>query len=547
MTFKSKKVKATASLLVAASLVAGCMGQTNNSGGEQSPDATNEGESTSNIQATGMPIVNEPIELTFFTGLAATNGSTPFEERLVYREMEQMSNMKINFQTVPFDGLTEKRNLALANGDYPDAFFTARVPAADLMRYGSEGVFVQLDELLEQYAPNLTALMDQYPALRKAITMPDGHIYSMPTFYNPEFLPMLIGTPLWIKQDWLEQLNMEEPQTIDEYYRFLAAVKETDLNGNGQLDEIPYSGTGIDALIDMLKGAWGVGNRGLGHKYVDVDPATDELRFFRTSDEYKEVLQFLNKLHAEGLIDPDIFTQDGKTLYAKGGEGRLGSTINPNPITQFNGEGYVGLGALEGPHGDRIYSHIKVPMVWPGAFAITDKNDHPEATVRWMDYFFGEEGATLFFMGKEGETYTKKADGTLEFVERITNNPDGLTLDQVLTDYVSWMGGSYPGYVNVQWFKGSESLPSAIEAGNKAAPHQVEELWYNFNYTEAETEFMSTIGSDIHTYMTETESKFINGSKDFSEWDKYVETVQSMDVEEYLNIYRAAYERYNAN
>lgn len=544
---------AAGAVMLSAALLAGCGGQTVQTNNAASPsaasnDAGQAAAESANVNPAGMPIVNEPIELTFFTGLAATNGSTPFEERLVYKEMEKLTNIHVNFQLVPFDGLTEKRNLALANGDYPDAFFTARIPAADLMRYGAQGVFVQLDGgLLENYAPNLTALMEKYPALRKALTMPDGHIYSMPSFYDPEFLPMLIGTPLWIKEDWLDQLGMEEPQTIEEYYNYLAAVKNTDLNGNGVHDEIPYSGTGTGPFIDQIKGAWGVGTRGLGHKYVDVDPDSGELRFFRLTQNYKEVLQFVNKLYTEGLIDPEIFTQDSKTLYAKGAQGLLASTINPNPKTQFNGEGYIGLGALKGPHGDQLYTHIKVPMVWPGAFAITDKNPHPEATVRWMDYFYSKEGATLFFMGKEGESYTVNADGTLEFMDHIKNNPDGLTLDQALTDYVSWMGGSYPGYVHIDWFKGSESLPEAVAAGEKAAPHQIEELWYNFNYTEEETDFMSTIGADMHTYINEMEAKFINGSVPFSEWDNYVGTVKDMGLEEYMQVYQAAYDRYNSN
>ncbi|WP_223068367.1 extracellular solute-binding protein [Paenibacillus caui] len=542
--FHRKWARGVLSLFIAASLITGC---TQGDGKEQGSSQKKEAEASENLNPTGMPIMKEPLELTFFTGLSATNGNTPFEERLVYQEMEKMSNMKINFQFVPFDALTEKRNLALANGDYPDAFFTARVPASDLMRYGAEGIFVRLDELLEQYAPNLTALMEKYPALRKALTMPDGHIYSMPSFYDPEFLSMLIGAPLWIKKDWLDQLGMKEPQTIEEYYNFLTAVKKTDLNGNGKADEIPYSGTSIGSLIDQIKGAWGVGTRGLGHKYVDVDPATNELRFFRTSQNFKEVLEFVHKLYSEGLIDPDIFTQDSKMLYAKGANMQLASTINPSPVTQFDGENYIGLGALKGTHGDQLYTHFKVPMVWPGAFVITDKNPNPAASVRWMDYFFGEEGATLFFMGKEGESYTVKSDGTLEFMDHIKNNPDGLTMDQALTKYVSYMGGSYPGYVNIKWFKGSESLPEAVEAGEKAKQHQLKELWYNFNYTQEETEFMSTTGSDIETYITEMEAKFINGSTPFSEWDKYVETVKDMGMDQYLEIYQAAFDRYNAS
>lgn len=544
MMLRKKGIHVVLSLVIAAGLLAGCGGgeaegqnKGENSPGQNAPQQVN-------LNETGMPIVNEPIELTFFTGLAGSNGNTPFEERLVYKEMAAMTNMNIAFQFVPFESLTEKRNLALANGDYPDAFFTARMPAADLMRYGAAGSFVQLDGPMMKYAPNLKKLMDKYPDLRKALTMPDGHIYSFPSFYSPEFLPMLIGTPLWVKQDYLDKLGLEEPQTTEEFYQFLKAVKSTDLNGDGEANELPYSGTGIGPLMDQLKGAWGLGNRGLGHKYVDVDPANDQLRFFRLTDANKELLEYLNKLYSEGLIDKDIFTQDGKTLYAKGGKGLLASTINPSPKTQFNGEGYFGLGALKGPHGDQMYSHIKVPMVWPGAFVITDKNEHPEATIRWMDYFFSDEGAQLFFMGKEGETYTKQADGTLEYVDAIKNNPEGLTLDQSLTDYVSWMGGSYPGYVQRNYFKGSESLPESVAVGEKAKPYAVKELWYNFNFTEEEMEYMSTVGKDIESLITEMEAKFITGDAKFSEWDKYVKQVQGIGVERYLEIYQAAYERY---
>lgn len=536
----------TVSSVMTATLLAGCGGAGDN-GGTSGASQEQEGETaqSQNLNATGMPIVKEPIELTFFTGLAATNGSNKFEERLVWSEYAKMSNIKVNFQTVPFENLTEKRNLALANGDYPDALYSARVPAADLMKYGSQGVFIRLNDLIDQYAPNLKKLMEKYPDLRKALTMPDGNIYSFPSFYSPEFLPMLIGTPLWVKKDWLDKLGMEVPQTTEEFYQYLKAVKTTDLNGNGQLDEIPYSGTGINPLMEQLMGAWGVGTRGLGHKHVDIDPKTNELRFFRTTENFKELLQYMNRLYTEGLIDKDVFTQTGNALYAKGGKDLLAATINPNPKTQFNGEGYIGLGALKGPHGDQLYTHIKVPMVWPGAFVITDKNKYPEATVRWIDHFYGDEGATFYFMGKEGVSYNQTADGKLEYVDEIRNNPNGLTMDQALTKYVSWMGGSYPGYVQEKYFKGSETLPESIEAGKKAEPHVIKELWYNFNFTDEEVEFMSSIGSDIHTYIKEMEAKFITGATPFSEWDKYVQAVQGMGVDQYMEVYKAAYDRYN--
>ncbi|MEF3304752.1 extracellular solute-binding protein [Paenibacillus sp. GYB003] len=536
-------VSAVATLAVAGGLLAGCGG--GGGGKTETGGAGKEGaaKEVAGLNLSGMPIVKEPISLTFFTGKAATNGNN-FEETLVWKEYAKMTNVNVKFQLVPFDNLTEKRNLALAGGDYPDAFYSARVPASDLMKYGAQGTFIKLNDLIDKYAPNFKKLLEKYPDLKKGLTMPDGNIYSFPSFYSPDFLPMLIGTPLWVKQEWLDKLGMKEPTTTEELYQYLKAVKQTDLNGNGQADEIPYAGEGINPLIEQIRGAWGFGNRGLGHKFVDVDPKTNELRFFRTDPKYKEVIEYVRKLYTEGLIDKEIFTIKTSALYAKGQKGVFGATINPNPTTQLNQTGYFGLGALKGPHGDQLYSHVKVPAVWPGAFVITDKNKHPEATVRWIDHFYGDEGATFYFMGIEGQTYRKTADGKLEFVDEITKNPNGLTMDQALAKYITWLGGSYPGYVQEKYFKGSETLPESIAVGKKAQPYAVKELWNNFNFTEEETEFRSTVGNDIQNYIGETEAKFITGSMPMSEWDKYVATVQKMGVDEYMKIYKQAYERY---
>lgn len=525
-------------------LLAACGGKDNGETGATGVTAPNQNGAESNLNEVGFPIVKQPINLTFFTGKAPTNGSN-FEETLVWKEYAKKTNINVKFDLIPFDNLTEKRNLTLAGGSYPDVFYTARLTAADLTKYGAQGVFVPLNELIDKYAPNFKKLMNQYPDLKKGLTMPDGNIYSLPSFYDPNFLSLLIGAPLWINDEWLKKLNMAEPKTIDEFYNYLKAVKNTDLNGNGQNDEIPYGGIGIDALLDQLKGGWGLGSRGLGHKLVDVDPQTNKLRFIKTDPKYKELLQFVNKLYAEGLLDKEIFTIKSSALYAQGQSGLLGSTIVPNPATLMNQKNFIGLGALKGPHGDQLYANLKVPMVHVGAFAITKNNKYPAETVRWMDYFYGDEGAKYYFMGIKDVTYTEKADGKLEYVPDITNNPQGLTPDQARAKYFTWLGGSYPGFVTQKYFAGSESLPESVAAGEKARPYIVKEIWNSFNFTEAETDVMSSIGKDIADYIAETEAKFVNGSLPFSEWDKYVETIQKMGYAEYMKAYQAAYDRYS--
>src|SRR5699024_4728349 len=74
----------------------------------------------------------------------------------------------------------ERRNLTLTRGDYPEAFYRTGVPGGDIAKYGEQGVFVALNDLIDQYMPNLTARMEEYPALRTGLTFPDGNIYSLP-------------------------------------------------------------------------------------------------------------------------------------------------------------------------------------------------------------------------------------------------------------------------------------------------------------------------------------------------------------------------------
>lgn len=542
--FKRRKfITVTTALVMSASLLAGC--QKSASSDKKENKVTT--ESVDNVNKEGFPIVKEPIDLTFFTGKYEPN-LDDYEETLVFKTYQEKSGVNVTFNEVPFATLTEKRNLALASGEYPDVFYSSRIPSADLYKYGKQGIFMPLNDLIEEYAPNIKAAMDKHPDIKKGLTMPDGNIYSLPSYYSPEFLPMLIGKPIWIKGEWLEKLGMDEPKTIDEFYQYLKAVKETDLNGNGKKDEIPLSATSIAQIMDSIKGSWGVGTRGLGHKFVDVDPETNELRFFRTDDRFKEVLEFIHKLNKEGLIDGEIYTMDDNKLNAKGSQGILGTAIVPNPETVFtNQKDYIGLGGLKGPHGDTLYSHVKSPLVHVGAFAITDKNKNPQATIRWIDYFFGEEGATLQFMGVEGETYEKNGDGKPQFTEKITNNPDGLTFDQALTPYVTWMGGSYPGYVQEKYFGGSEALPSSVAVGDKVQPDAPKEIWNGFNYTDDELKFKLATGTDLETFINETEAAFIAGDKDFSEWDQYVEQVKQMGQEQYLEVEKAAHDRYQAN
>ncbi|TVY12006.1 extracellular solute-binding protein [Paenibacillus cremeus] len=543
-----KKTQWTAVLLsavITGGMLAGCSDKGNESGGAAAPkDSPGAKPAESKFNATGFPIVKEPLNMTFMAAKAPTTANN-WNETMLWQEYAKMTNMQINFQLTPFDAFTEKRNLALASGDLPDAIFLARMNTSDLVKYGGQGTIIKLNDLIDKYAPNLKKIMEQYPDIKKGITMPDGNIYSFPNILAPEFTSVRSGK-LWIRKDWLEALKMPEPSTTEELYNYLKAVKSTDLNKNGKADEIPLGGTKIADLVIQFKGYFGLMNRGANHPYVDVDPASNQLRFIPTDDRYKEMLQYLNKLYSEGLIDKDIIPneKDQNKFFAKGAEGVYGALRISSPFTLMKQTNYIGLQTLKGPRGEKVYSDSRPAVSGPGAFVITNKNKNPEATVRWMDYFYGEEGNKMFFMGFKDKSYIEKPDGSVEYTDEIVKNPQGLTFEQALVKYVTWPGGGYPGIVREKYFKGAESLPESVDAAKKFAADMPKETWSSFSYTDKENEKMIALSTDIQTYVDEMTAKFITGGTPLSDFDKFVATIKKMGLDDYMKLYQAAYERY---
>ncbi|GIP41208.1 ABC transporter substrate-binding protein [Paenibacillus sp. J31TS4] len=529
-----KKYNRIASALLAGvmttGVLAGCSGKDGN-------DANaNKENGNTNVKTSGFPIVETPIKLTFFAGKAASAPAN-WNELPVWKEYAKLTNIEVDFQLTPAESLAEKRNLVLSSGDYPDAFHTARLSAADVMNYGGQGIFIPLNDLIDKYAPNFKKLLDSQPEVKRGLTMPDGKIYSFPTFYDPDFKSVLIGTKLWYNKAFLDALGMKEPTTTEEYYQYLKAVKTTDLNKNGKADEIPYAGSGYGSLLEELKGAWGLGNRGSIHPRVDMDPSTNKLRFIPTDPRYKEVLEYLNKLYKEGLMVDNLMTIKGPEVNALLAEGRVGSseTNSPHAISGVTIKDFVGAPTLKGPHGDQIFSRARSPLIDVGAFVITNKNKNPEATVRWIDHFYGEEGSKLFFMGVKDVSYVEKPDGTIDYTEEAKKEQ---------SKFLSWAGGFYPAMLTAKTFKGGESTPESMAAAKKVEPNWPKEVWAPFTYTQEELVQFTPISTDLNKYVDEMTAKFVVGDIPFSEWDKYVSTIQKMGLNDYMKIYNAAYERY---
>lgn len=515
-------------------------------GGGEDEASTNEEDNGNavDVNKSGMPIVDEEIDMTIFANKPAQNEDNDWNDILIWNHYRDMTNINAKWNLVNPDALDEKRNLALGSGELPDAFFLSQMSNSDVLKYGEQGMFIPLNDLIDEYASNLTALMEEDPSIRKAITFPDGNIYAMPALIEEDFLSLRLSARPWINEDWLEELGMDIPETTGEFYEYLQAVKELDPVGGGET--VPYGGTDIAEMVQWLSGSFGVMNRGPSNTNIDLDPENpDQVRFYAITDEYRQLLEYIHMLYDEGLIEQNIFSIEWDQFLANASDNLYASMIFYDPIDLFGeevGSQYNSIAALEGPEGHQDYNKLSSSIWVNDNFVITSENDNPEAAVRWMDYFYSDEGAKLYYMGVEGETYEEK-DGEVVYKDHILNPEGDMTFEQAIAQDLTWLG-SINGIIKADYFQGGESAPQSMEAAEKIEPFVPDEIWPRFTFTSEENKVLESTGADIDKYVEEMRDKFISGDADLSEWDDYVETIERMGLDELLDVYQKAYERY---
>ena len=95
----------------------------------------------------------------------------------------------------------EAMNLLMATGDIPNIVGGGKVKEF-VDKFGPEGAFVPLNDLIDEHAPNIKAFFDKYPDRRAAATSADGNLYYIPYLPDGKY-----GRAYFMRQDWLETLG----------------------------------------------------------------------------------------------------------------------------------------------------------------------------------------------------------------------------------------------------------------------------------------------------------------------------------------------------
>lgn len=493
--------------------------------------ATEEAAATTvEVAESGYPITSEPITLRVFAPQGP--GYPPHDEMPFFQDLEERTNVFIEWMLVPSQSVDEKRNLVLASGDYPDMFMASGLTPLDEVNYGGQGVLLPLNELIDEWTVSIKGILEQYSWVKDVITTPDGNIYALPSLVaNPH---VQVRDKMWINRTWLANLGLDVPETTEELYDVLKAFKTQDPNGNGRADELPMSFLMND--FGSLFGSWGVLEN---EHYLMVRDG--EVIFTPAQEEYREGITFFNRLYAEDLLDEETFTQDGTQLRAKGRaeDQLLGLTLTNwiGMVGDDRVDDFKMIPPFEGPGGDRLWNRNVNFMVAKGRFAITNVNAYPEATMRWLDYAFSDEGAMEFRFGREGEAWEWNDEGKWVFT---TGNRD--ELNEILRSECPTLDTN--GFFLFER-KAMDDLNVYLIrlVEQNYEPYWPDEIYPSVYFDKETLEQLNVLQSGIEAYVDQMKARFITGDASIdTDWDRYLATLENMGLSEMMEIYQSGYE-----
>ncbi|MBB6730859.1 extracellular solute-binding protein [Cohnella zeiphila] len=516
------------SLALAAGCSSGSDGDAQSGSGNQAPSGGSQQAAAGGVKAGGFPIVDRPITLKAFSRKDPQHGE--YKDMLLWKDYEQKSGIHIEWDTPNLDSATERINLLFSTQDLPDFILKNSLTSSQIMQYGSQGLIIPLEKYIDQYAPHFKSLLDKRPDIKQQITAPDGHIYFLPSVMD--YLPSNVGRYPLINTKWLSKVGMQAPTTSDELLKVLTAFKTQDPSGNGENEEIPYSAHNINLAFQGIEGMFGLSEQIANFHTVIED---GKANVWLDDDRYKKALEFFKQLYDQKLVDQEIFTQTDKMYFGKLADGIIGYTplYQPRNAGKYAND-YDAIVPPKGPDGDQVWAYLS-NGVGVGNFMITKNDKYPEATVRWADYFFSDEGATAVYEVKEGEVYTVAADGTYHINEDLLNSDSGF--ENVMgAKYTYYPGGGALGlFTEKQMLPTMEGtpMPTYIKKVQDYLPKTV----YNAPLLEADKQDKLTdLSNDIGKYADEMRAKFILGKVSFDDWDSYVKQLDKMGIHDMENI-----------
>jgi putative aldouronate transport system substrate-binding protein len=380
-TIGNRKAKTVFSVIcvacLTASLLAACSGKKDSPSASSSTAATTQQPLALNV----MMIQQQPEPIP--------------KDSLLIKKLEENTNTKLDIAWVPATGTTydDKVSATIASGKLPDIMLLRKIKETAALNAQLSGAFWDVTPYLKDYK-NLSKMNPI--AMQNASV--GGKLYGIPRER------VLARYGMIFRKDWLDNLGLQQPKTVDDIYKIAKAFTLNDPDKNGKNDTF---GIQEDATMELLKQltVYNGGPNAWGLKDGKITP---DFMY----PEFKTALDLYRKMVSEKIISPDFpiakkydyFNQEKAGIYFSvldDGGSRHTDLMKSNP------KAAVDIASnFDGPTGQ----HVRGTLGYDSMLVIPKSSVASEAKVKqiigFLDKTAEEPIQTLFRWGIEGSDYT---------------------------------------------------------------------------------------------------------------------------------------------
>ncbi|MFD7708881.1 extracellular solute-binding protein [Streptomyces sp. NPDC059786] len=466
---------------------------------------------------------------------------------LFWKELTERTGITLKPVDVPLSDYEKKRSLLIGAGDAP--FLIPKTYHPSEVAFVSSGAILPVSDYT-QLMPNFRNKVRRWklePEL-DSIRQSDGKYYLLPGLHEKP----KSGYSLSLRTDVLDRLGLGLPGTWDEVYDVLKALRAE------YPDRYPFSDRWSTntpfpaaALLSYLGQAHGV-RAGWSYDNISYDGEADEFVFTGATDAYRQVIEYLRKLVAEKLVDPESFTQtDDDAVKKLLAEKCFAISANPQELVQnyrYNLEKQVKGAKIEmvpvplGPAGPVVLGGIRLEnglMISSEAL----KSDSFVALMQFTDWlWYSDEGQKFCKWGVEGVTYTESG-GRYELKPGISlmgsdaDAPKDLQKDYGFFNGVFTYGGSWE-LVSSSFGPDEKKFQDAMAEREQLPVGPAHPL------QSAEQEQASLWDTPLRDHVTQNMLRFVLGKRPLSDWDAYVSELKAKNSDRLVDLHNKAKDRY---
>ena len=460
-------------------------------------------------------------------------------------DVTEATGVKIVFHEVSSASASEQFNLMIASGDMDDIIQAADYYVGGLGAAYSDEVIYDLTDMVEENCPIYYDLvMNHWNQATRDVVLTSGQFLGINTLKDEVVSDM----GLLVRGDWLDELGLEVPETLDEFVDMLYAIH--DKYGCDQTIYVNNTGE-----IQNMDGVYGVSMTKISGA-TDVAPYLqgDEVVSGIVADEYREWLELFHQMYADGVIGQDFYGNESTdadvwnhVASESSGVWRIGAdSIHLVADYTENPDAYgVAIPKLVRNEGDQYLMGQQTAAADNKGFSITTSCDDPETVLQYFDWFYTDEGVILTNYGIEGETFEYDENGTPRYTEMITNPENMTMMVAVITNTFSQL--PMLNIVSKMWSGYTAEEEAAIHLWSDTSNDATDRAYPSgAALTSDELLSISNQMNSLLSYSSETILKFMTGALEINDanWEEFVDNCYAQGLQDCLDVYNNAYQEY---